>query len=84
MRQGTTLQAAEKGWFPGEMPESITQGLKPVLYLVALAARLKSCPDTKPTQFRVFPQPLKSRPDAYCLSKSFFSQPVKPNIFLLN
>jgi hypothetical protein len=32
------LTFAENGWFSGKMPESITQGLKPGLYLIAFAA----------------------------------------------
>jgi hypothetical protein len=45
------------------MAEKIPQGLKPIIYFVAFAARLKPCPDTKLAQFRVFPQPVKSCPD---------------------
>jgi len=33
------------------------QGLKPSLFLQLLAARLKSCPDTKTPAMRDFPQP---------------------------
>ncbi len=42
--------------------KSIPQGLKPVVYFVAFAARLKSCPVTKPCLSRVFPQPVQSCP----------------------
>jgi hypothetical protein len=60
---GTTEQAAEKLGITGKMAKNVPQGLKPIICFVAFAARLKPCPDTKPTQFRVFPQPVKSCPD---------------------
>jgi hypothetical protein len=40
--------------------KSIPQGLKPIFYFQQLAARLKSCPDTKPFPCGVFPQPVKA------------------------
>ena len=38
------------------------QGLKPVVYFAALAARLKPCPYYRAPTIRVFPQPVKPRP----------------------
>jgi hypothetical protein len=53
-------QAAEKGRIMFENGRDSPQRLKPALYFLALAARLKSCPDTVPGRSRVFQQPVKS------------------------
>jgi hypothetical protein len=50
------LQAAEKGQNIVDCSEQMQQGLKPALYFVAFAARLKSCPCYKTGRNRVFPQ----------------------------
>jgi segregation and condensation protein A len=42
-----------------ESLESIPQGLKPGIDLMALTARLKSCPDTSCSTLGVFPQPVE-------------------------
>jgi hypothetical protein len=43
-------QAAEKGLFPGENPEKRPSGAEAHIDLIVLAARLKSCPVTKPLE----------------------------------
>jgi len=61
---GTAKEVAEKGIVRGEMDPA---GAKAHLYYQPFAARLKSCPDTKPSQIAregVFPQAVKSCPDA--------------------
>jgi transcription termination factor NusB len=47
----TSLQAAEKGLILGSNCVQRPQGLKPILYFQPFAARLKSCPVTKPSRF---------------------------------
>ena len=42
-----------------EWAKGMPQGLKPDVYFVAFAARLKSCPDACRSGNRVFPQPVK-------------------------
>ena len=42
----------KKGKEEENLPNDIPQGLKPAPYFEALAARLKSCPDTKLGFFR--------------------------------
>jgi hypothetical protein len=49
----------KKGEFPLNLLKNIPHGLKPAIYYQRLAARLKSCPDTKLGQAGVFPQPVK-------------------------
>src|ERR1035437_6597527 len=49
----------KKACFQAKPTKNIPQGLKPKLYFVTLAARLKSCPFTKQACYRVFPQPVK-------------------------
>jgi hypothetical protein len=44
-RNDRALQAAEKGQMPNEKPEKRPSGAKAHVDLIALAARLKSCPD---------------------------------------
>ena len=44
-----------------KLARSMPQGLKPGLYIVAFAARLKSCPFKTSGARRVFPQPVKVR-----------------------
>jgi hypothetical protein len=46
------LQAAEKGQMLNEKPEKRPSGAKAHVDLIALAARLKSCPVTKQEFFR--------------------------------
>jgi hypothetical protein len=41
----SSKEAAEKGMKLGETQKNIPQGLKPNLFYLHLAARLKSCPD---------------------------------------
>jgi hypothetical protein len=45
-------QAAEKGQMMSEKPEKRPSGAKALVDLIALAARLKSCPVTKQAFFR--------------------------------
>src|SRR6266568_1905007 len=54
----TTKQAAEKGYFWGQDPESQTSGAKAPIDSGAVAARLKPCPFKATT----FPQPVKPCP----------------------
>jgi hypothetical protein len=49
-------EIAEKGRDSSRSPKSIPQGLKPVVYFVALAERLKSFPDTSCLSGGAFPQ----------------------------
>jgi hypothetical protein len=44
-----TEQAAEKGLHSSRMPEKYPSGAKAQVDLIAFAARLKSCPVTKPS-----------------------------------
>src|SRR5208337_4148926 len=53
----------KKGEQEANCPKSIPQGLKPGIDSNALAARLKSCPVTKPGLSGVFPRHVKSCPD---------------------
>ena len=46
------------------------QGLKPTIHFAAFAARLKSCPVTKPCCFRVFPQPARATPRTAALKEA--------------
>jgi hypothetical protein len=52
------LQAAEKGMIPNEKAEKHPSRAKAHVDLIALAARLKSCPDASSPFKRVFPQPV--------------------------
>ena len=52
-------QVAEKGWFETYLLMNVPQGLKPEFNFAAVAARVNSCPDTRPCLERVFPQPVK-------------------------
>jgi hypothetical protein len=53
-------QAAEKGQMLNEKPEKRPSGAKDLVDLIALAARLKSCPDASCPFERLFPQPVKA------------------------
>jgi hypothetical protein len=52
----------EKGECASNIPKNIPQGLKPSLYFMVFAARLKSCPDTKHGFDWFFPQPVRAVP----------------------
>lgn len=54
----TALEAAEKGRNESETDLEASRRAKALVYFVAFAARLKSCPVTKPFPPRVFPQPV--------------------------
>ena len=57
---GAALEVAKKNRRTGESPEKQASGLKPVMILQLLTARLKSCPDASCLPEGVFPQPLSS------------------------
>jgi hypothetical protein len=58
--------------------DAFAQGLKPILFFVAFAARLKSCPDASGGSEGVFPQPVKLCLGAISRPHRVFRQRVKP------
>ena len=62
----------KKGAQGPKVPQKHPSGAKALLILWALSARLKSCPFKTEASTRVFPQPVKSCPDASGLFIEFF------------